>query len=193
MADEHAPDPGRALQWARDQHGGQQYGGRPYDTHLLAVADVLRDCGYGDDAALMSAASLHDTIEDTDATYDQVTRLFGTRVADIVDAVSDPDGATRAEKKAAAYPRIRAIDDAVRVKLADRIANVECRRAARGGGAGGGGGGGSSRLEDRDGGRREGRVGECADGDGHHLRPSVREEDRRAAVGQEKPGVADAM
>lgn len=125
MADEHAPDPGRALQWARDQHGGQQYGGRPYDTHLLAVADVLRDCGYGDDAALMSAASLHDTIEDTDATYDQVTRLFGTRVADIVDAVSDPDGATRAEKKAAAYPRIRAIDDAVRVKLADRIANVE--------------------------------------------------------------------
>jgi guanosine-3',5'-bis(diphosphate) 3'-pyrophosphohydrolase len=125
MADEHSPDPDRALAWAREQHAGQLYGGRPYDTHLLAAAEVLQDCGYGDDPALMSAAYLHDTIEDTSATREQIAGLFGAKIAGIVDAVSDPDGATRAEKKAAAYPRIRAIDDAVRVKLADRIANVE--------------------------------------------------------------------
>jgi (p)ppGpp synthase/HD superfamily hydrolase len=123
MADD--PDPERALAWAREQHDGQLYGGRPYDTHLLAAAEVLRDCGYGGDPVLMSAAYLHDAIEDTSATRDQIAALFGTRIAGIVDAVSDPDGDTRAEKKAAAYPRIRAIDDAVRVKLADRIANVE--------------------------------------------------------------------
>jgi (p)ppGpp synthase/HD superfamily hydrolase len=125
MTDEDSPDPERALAWAREQHGGQLYGGRPYGTHLLAAAEVLRDCGYGDDPALMSAAYLHDTIEDTSATREQIAALFGARIAGIVDAVSDPDGDTRAEKKAAAYPRIRAIDDAVRVKLADRIANVE--------------------------------------------------------------------
>jgi (p)ppGpp synthase/HD superfamily hydrolase len=125
MSDDDQPDPERALEWARERHGGQLYGGRPYDTHLRAVAEVLRDCGYGDDPALMSAASLHDTIEDTQATHGEIAELFGARVADIVDAVSDPEGATRAAKKAAAYPRIRAIDDAVRVKLADRIANVE--------------------------------------------------------------------
>jgi (p)ppGpp synthase/HD superfamily hydrolase len=125
MPEDQPPDPDRALEWAREQHGGQLYGGRPYDTHLRAVAEVLRDCGYGDDPALMSAASLHDTLEDTDASHGEIAELFGARVADIVDAVSDPEGATRAEKKAAAYPRIKAIDDAVRVKLADRIANVE--------------------------------------------------------------------
>jgi (p)ppGpp synthase/HD superfamily hydrolase len=125
MADDPPPDPDRALAWARGQHGGQLYGGRPYETHLLAAADVLRDCGYGDDAVLMSAAYLHDTIEDTPATREQIAALFGSRIAGIVDAVSDPEGDTRDEKKAAAYPRIRAIDDAVRVKLADRIANVE--------------------------------------------------------------------
>ncbi|HEY3615021.1 MAG TPA: HD domain-containing protein [Gaiellales bacterium] len=125
MTDEDAPEPERALAWARARHGGQCYGGRPYATHLLAAAEVLRDCGYGDDPVLMSAAYLHDTIEDTDAEHADIARAFGARLADIVDAVSDPAGATRAERKAAAYPRIRALDDAVRVKLADRIANVE--------------------------------------------------------------------
>jgi (p)ppGpp synthase/HD superfamily hydrolase len=125
MPDDHSPDPEGALAWARGRHGGQLYGGTPYETHLLAAAAVLRDCGYGDDPVLMSAAYLHDTIEDTDATREQIAERFGARVADIVDAVSDPEGATRAEKKAAAYPRIRRLDDAVRVKLADRIANVE--------------------------------------------------------------------
>jgi (p)ppGpp synthase/HD superfamily hydrolase len=125
MPDDDPPDPERALAWARARHGGQLYGGRPYDTHLHAAAEVLRDCGHGDDPVLMSAAYLHDTIEDTGATHADVAREFGTDVADIVEAVSDPEGATRAERKAAAYPRIRELPDAVRVKLADRIANVE--------------------------------------------------------------------
>jgi (p)ppGpp synthase/HD superfamily hydrolase len=125
MADAAAATPDDALAWARARHGRQLYGGRPYETHLLAAAEVLRDCGYGDDAVLVSAAYLHDTIEDTPAEHADIAREFGTRIADIVDAVSDPEGATRAERKAAAYPRIHALDDAVRVKLADRIANVE--------------------------------------------------------------------
>lgn len=46
-------------------------------------------------------------------------------MANIVDAVSDPPGASRAARKAAAYPRIAGREGAVIVKLADRIANVE--------------------------------------------------------------------
>jgi (p)ppGpp synthase/HD superfamily hydrolase len=125
MSNDIAPDPAAALALARDRHRAQLYGGKPYATHLEAAADVLRDCGYGNDPVLMSAAYLHDTIEDTPTTYGQIAERFGTRVADIVDAVSDPPGDTREEMKAAAYPRIARLDDAVRVKLADRIANVE--------------------------------------------------------------------
>jgi (p)ppGpp synthase/HD superfamily hydrolase len=124
LSDQSAPDPLMAQAWARERHRGQLYGGAPYDTHLEATAEVLRRFGYGD-PVLLSAAYLHDTIEDTGATPEEIARLFGERVASIVAAVSDPAGATRGERKAAAYPRIALIPDAVRVKLADRIANVE--------------------------------------------------------------------
>jgi (p)ppGpp synthase/HD superfamily hydrolase len=120
-----APDPAAALAWGRTLHAGQQYGDQPYTVHLNAVADVLRRFGHGDDPVLMSAGYLHDTIEDQGVGRDEIAARFGGRVANIVDAVSDPEGATRGEQKAAAYPRIRALDDAVIVKLADRIANVE--------------------------------------------------------------------
>jgi (p)ppGpp synthase/HD superfamily hydrolase len=120
-----SPDPVAALAWGRRRHADQLYGTGPYAAHLHAIADVLRRFGYGDDPVLMSAGYLHDTIEDAGATRAEISSLFGDRVADIVDAVSDPPGDTRARRKAAAYPRIRALDDAVVVKLADRIANVE--------------------------------------------------------------------
>ena len=106
-------------------HAGQRYGHLPYSVHLDAVADVLREFGHGDDPSSMSAAYLHDAIEDQGVTREQIAERFGERVADIVDAVSDPPGADRNARKAAAYPRIRELDDAVTVKLADRIANVQ--------------------------------------------------------------------
>jgi (p)ppGpp synthase/HD superfamily hydrolase len=122
---EITPDPAAALAWGRKLHAGQLYGDKPYAVHLNAVAEVLRRFGHGDDPVLMSAGYLHDTIEDQDVTREQIAARFGARVADIVDAVSDPPGTTRSRQKAAAYPRIAALDDAVIVKLADRIANVE--------------------------------------------------------------------
>lgn len=122
-------DPRAALVFAREYHGAQRYGKAPndvpYEAHLEAVAEVLRRFGYGNDGVLMSAAYLHDVIEDTCATRAELAERFGTRIADIVDAVSDPPGASRAERKAAAYPRIAGCEGAVIVKLADRIANVE--------------------------------------------------------------------
>ena len=125
MDDEDSPDPRAALSWARELHDGQSYGHLPYTVHLDAVADVLRQFGHGDDRVLMSAGYLHDAIEDQGVTREQIAARFGDRVADIVDAVSDPDGEDRSTQKAAAYPRIRDLDEAVIVKLADRIANVQ--------------------------------------------------------------------
>ena len=125
MNDEDSPDPRAALAWARELHADQSYGHLPYAVHLDAVAGVLREFGHGDDPVLMSAAYLHDAIEDQGVTREQIAGRFGERVADIVDAVSDPPGANRTARKAAAYPRIRDLDDAVVVKLADRIANVQ--------------------------------------------------------------------
>ena len=125
MRNEISPDPVAALAWGHELHARQRYGHLPYSVHLDAVAGVLREFGHGDDAVLMSAAYLHDAIEDQGVTREQIAERFRERVADIVDAVSDPPGADRTARKAAAYPRIRELDDAVIVKLADRIANVQ--------------------------------------------------------------------
>jgi guanosine-3',5'-bis(diphosphate) 3'-pyrophosphohydrolase len=124
MSIQQSPDPTAALAWARELHARQLYGTAPYSVHLDAVADVLREFGHGDDPVLVTAAYLHDAIEDQDVTREEVARRFGERVASIVDAVSDPPGVNRRARKAAAYPRIRVLDGAVIVKLADRIANV---------------------------------------------------------------------
>jgi (p)ppGpp synthase/HD superfamily hydrolase len=125
MNDEDSPDPRAALTWANQLHANQSYGDLPYAVHLDSVGDVLRQFGYGDDPVLMSAGYLHDAIEDQGVTRDQIAERFGKRVADIVDAVSDPPGESRSAQKTAAYPRILGLDEAVIVKLADRIANVQ--------------------------------------------------------------------
>ncbi len=55
----------RALAWARELHAGQRYGGRPYAVAPHAAPRCCGDFGYGGDPVLMSAAYLHDAIEDT--------------------------------------------------------------------------------------------------------------------------------
>lgn len=90
--------------------------------HLAAVRQVLQDFGYDGDFAL--AAWLHDTVEDTAVTVEQLEQEFGARVAALVWAVTGI-GANRKERNAAAYAKMAALPDAVTVKLADRIANSE--------------------------------------------------------------------
>jgi (p)ppGpp synthase/HD superfamily hydrolase len=62
----------------------------PYITHLVAVMLTLRD--YTDDEDTLVAALLHDTLEDTDYTLDELRTDFGDKVAEIVDAVTEPSG-----------------------------------------------------------------------------------------------------
>src|SRR5581483_11248115 len=81
----------RALAWAVERHGEQVRKGTaiPYVAHLMGVcALVLEDDGTPDEAV---AALLHDVVEDTDATVDDVAREFGPEVAEIVAGCSDTD------------------------------------------------------------------------------------------------------
>ena len=115
-------DEERARAFAIAAHGDQRYGSDPYVVHLTAVRQVLRDFGYDRDLAL--AAWLHDTVEDAEVTVEQLEHEFGPRVAALVWAVTGV-GQSRKERSASAYAKMRALPDAVTLKLADRIANSE--------------------------------------------------------------------
>ena len=71
-----------------DEHHAQQLrkDGSPFVTHPLAVAEIVADMGLDLDSVI--AALLHDTIEDTDATHEEIAKLFGTTVADLVEGVT---------------------------------------------------------------------------------------------------------
>ncbi len=105
---------------------GQLYGNLPYTHHLQDVEDVLRRFGEPEDSELLIAAWLHDIVEDTDVKIRDVEENFGEEVARIVAAVTSEPGVNRKVRNSLTYPKIRdAGAFAVRLKLADRIANME--------------------------------------------------------------------
>ena len=76
-----------AFQYAAEHHSQQlRKDGTPYITHPLAVAELVVEMGLDLDSVI--AALLHDTIEDTDATHDEIAKLFGVTVADLVEGVT---------------------------------------------------------------------------------------------------------
>lgn len=103
----------------------------PYTHHLMDVVEVVRRYLMMPDETMEVAAILHDVVEDTRERANEVKirdieEMFGEEVAKLVDAVSTPNGPDRKTRNLLAYPRIREAGlGAVRLKLADRIANVE--------------------------------------------------------------------
>jgi (p)ppGpp synthase/HD superfamily hydrolase len=104
-------------------HGMQTYDGKPYFYHLEQVVDVLKEFGFTEDKYVI-AGYLHDTLEDTSISYNDIKKQFGEEVAEIVFAVTDELGRNRRERKEKTYPKIKANPDAIIIKLADRIANM---------------------------------------------------------------------
>ena len=87
-----------AYEYAKEMHNGQKReSGEPYITHPLAVATILIDLGMDTDA--ICAALLHDVVEDTEATYDDVKKKFGADVANLVDGVTKLDKIKLASKE----------------------------------------------------------------------------------------------
>lgn len=120
----------RAYNYAYKKHFGvKRISGDDYITHPLNVAMILTDINA--DAECMAAALLHDTIEDTDSTKEEITRLFGSTVALLVDGVTKINRlhfSTTSEQVAANQRKILVgLSEDVRViiiKLADRLHNL---------------------------------------------------------------------
>ena len=119
-----------AYRYAELMHDGQKRAsGEPYFTHPCAVAEILIDLGM--DTPSIAAAFLHDVIEDTDATADDIREKFGNEILTLVDGVTKLDKiryASHEEEDAENFRKIFvAMANDVRViiiKLADRLHNM---------------------------------------------------------------------
>ena len=111
-----------AQAFAEQRHAAQKYGDQPYVVHLAQVRAVLTRFDHS--GVLGIAAWLHDSVEDTGTTREEVRTRFGEEVEALVWAVTG-QGSNRQARNADAYAKIRAHSAAATLKLADRIANVE--------------------------------------------------------------------
>ncbi|QQX79870.1 bifunctional GTP diphosphokinase/guanosine-3',5'-bis pyrophosphate 3'-pyrophosphohydrolase [Shewanella sp. KX20019] len=127
----------QAYQVARDAHEGQmRTSGEPYITHPVAVARILADMRL--DHETLMAALLHDTIEDTPVTKEELAETFSESIAELVEGVSKLDKLKFRDKKEAQAENFRkmmmAMTQDIRViliKLADRTHNMRTLGALR--------------------------------------------------------------
>ncbi len=118
----------KALAFAAEKHRHQRRKDRdasPYINHPIALAAVLADEAGVEDSRVLMAALLHDTLEDTDATEQELVRLFGKEVADIVLEVTDDKSLPKAERKRLQVEHAPHVSRRAKlVKLADKICNL---------------------------------------------------------------------
>lgn len=118
----------RAAAFAADKHRLQRRKdaeASPYINHPLALADILAREGGVADATVIAAALLHDTVEDTETTVEELKLAFGARIAGIVAEVTDDKSLPKAERKRLQVAKAGAKSpEAKLVKLADKISNL---------------------------------------------------------------------
>ena len=119
-----------ALAFAKEKHEGQsrKVTDKPYVTHPISVAKILRENKESHKIKeLIAAAILHDTLEDTDTTYQDLVKQFGALVADMVQELTTDKAASDAIGKGEyiANKMAKMSSWALVVKLADRLANVQ--------------------------------------------------------------------
>jgi guanosine-3',5'-bis(diphosphate) 3'-pyrophosphohydrolase len=118
----------KALSFAAHKHRDQRRKdaqASPYINHPIALADVLINEGEVTDAEVLSAALLHDTVEDTATTHEELRAAFGERIARIVAEVTDDKRLPKAERKRLQVVHAPALSrEAKLVKLADKICNL---------------------------------------------------------------------
>ena len=120
----------KAIDYARDKHKDQKRkDGSPYIIHPLAVAEIVAEMGL--DLESILASILHDCIEDTDASHDDIDKLFGTTVAELVEGVTKLTKANFSTTEQAQMENLRkmfmAMSKDIRVvliKIADRLHNM---------------------------------------------------------------------
>jgi len=117
----------RAAAFAAERHRDQRRKGSaaaPYINHPLALANLLAECRFKD-ATVLAAALLHDTVEDTETTPEELVQTFGSEVAAIVVEVTDDKSLPKAERKRMQIEHAAHLSDQAKlVKLADNICNL---------------------------------------------------------------------
>ena len=120
----------KAVDYANKKHAAQKRkDGSPYIIHPLAVAQIVTEMGLDMDAIL--GALLHDCIEDTDASHEEIEKLFGPTVAELVEGVTKLTRADFSSREQAQMENLRkmfmAMSKDIRVvliKIADRLHNI---------------------------------------------------------------------
>lgn len=111
--------------FAKDRHRNQKYGDKPYYTHLKDVVDRLKALGITDDKVLC-AAWLHDTIEDTDTTFDEIYQRFGRDTAVMVKSLSKDTSLPKKEKETQCIEQLKCASwNAQLIKLCDISSNLK--------------------------------------------------------------------
>jgi len=118
----------KALAFAAHKHRDQRrkdHEASPYINHPIALADVLVNEGGVSDVEVLCAALLHDTVEDTATTPEELVDAFGSRVARIVAEVTDDKALNKADRKRLQVENAAHLSpEAKLVKLADKICNL---------------------------------------------------------------------
>ncbi len=117
-----------ALNFAANKHRNQRRKDKrktPYINHPIEVCHVLTDIGRVFDPIILTAAILHDTVEDTSTSPEEVHELFGSEVSNLVREVTDDKRLPRfVRKKLQVEHAVTLSDAAKQIKLADKISNL---------------------------------------------------------------------
>ena len=106
----------KALNYAMDKHEGQKYSGKPFIMHPIQVAFIV-ETAVGKNDVMLSAAYLHDTMEDCGVTYEELKKEFNTEIADLVREVTKTDYNT--------FPHLKTLNGVI-LKFSDRLAHLSC-------------------------------------------------------------------
>ena len=118
----------QAADYAARQHIAQRRKGEraePYVNHLIEVAALLAEATAGEDVVLLMGGLLHDTLEDTDSTYEDLEQRFGPEVAALVAEVTDDKSLPKEERKRLQIAKTPGKSRRAKLlKLADKTSNL---------------------------------------------------------------------
>ncbi len=118
----------QAASFAAKKHSRQKRKGadeEPYINHPLEVANLLANVGKIEDYDILIAAILHDTIEDTETTKEEITELFGREVCEMVLEVTDDKSLPKAERKQKQIEHAPHLSTGAKlIKLGDKSSNI---------------------------------------------------------------------
>jgi len=119
----------RAAKFAADKHKNQRRKDKetsPYINHPISVALIISEVGRVNDSEILAAALLHDTLEDTKTTPEELELNFGANILSLVREVTDNKDLPKETRKLKQIEHAKELSSgAVLIKLADKIANVQ--------------------------------------------------------------------